>query len=37
MSNGSHSFNMNLDEAGPRIHLKSHKENYNYGKTKRAY
>lgn len=35
MSN-SHSFVMNFDEADPRIRLKSHKENYNYGKIKRT-
>lgn len=35
MSN-SHRLVNNIDEAGPRIHLKSHKENYNYGKTERA-
>lgn len=23
-----------IDEAGPRSHLKSHKENYNYGEIK---
>lgn len=36
MSN-SHSFVMNIDEADPRIHLKSYKESYNYGKIKGTY
>lgn len=27
----SHRLTQNIDEAGPRLHLKSHKENYNYG------
>lgn len=35
MSSSSHSF-INIDEADPRIHLKSHKESYNDGKIKRT-
>jgi hypothetical protein len=32
-----HSMSKNIDEASPRLRLKSHKESYNYGKTKGTY